>query len=107
MPLVRLRAPRAGKHTARGWGGVKNGRGYISLPETPYNPTIHSEPNGRLRVGLVIHEYAHALEMLKFYSTSHDARFTMILDNLLHETEKFWNTTSRSQVAQNVAAEKS
>lgn len=97
MPLVRLRSPRKGRHTARGWGGSKNGRAYVSLPETPYSGV--GLPNGFLRVGLVIHEYTHALEVLKFGNTSHDARFTMILDNLLHETEQYWFAK------QNMAAE--
>ena len=37
MPLVRLREPRAGKTKARGWGGMKGGRGYVSLPENAHD----------------------------------------------------------------------
>jgi hypothetical protein len=89
IPKVRLRRPRVGLTAARGWGGVKNGRGYMSLPETPMiNP---DKPYGRLRAGLVIHEYAHVVEMLKFRHSDHGARFTMILDELLFHTEKFWS----------------
>jgi len=88
-PFVRLRKPRAGQHKARGWGGVKNGRGYVSLPETPM--VNKANPYGRLRVGLVVHEYTHAAEMLKFGDTSHGARFTMLLDSLLFHTEKYWS----------------
>jgi hypothetical protein len=95
-PIVRLRKPIKGRHRARGWGGaktVKRGdstvrRGYVSLPITPY-PGV-GLPHGYLRVGLVIHEFTHAFEMLKFGSTSHDVRFTLFLDTLLQETESFW-----------------
>lgn len=96
-PKVRLRQPRAGKHTARGWGGTivdpKTGklRGYVSLPETPYDPARHRSPLGLLRVGLVLHEYAHAVEMLRHGRTNHEARFTMILDALLYDSEPLWN----------------
>jgi len=88
-PIVRLRKPRNGKG-ARGWGGMKKGRAYVSLPETPMQ--VHGSPYGRLRVGLVVHEYAHAVEMLKFGHSDHGARFTMILDELLFFTEQFWGT---------------
>jgi hypothetical protein len=91
IPKVRLRRPRVGLTAARGWGGVKNGRGYMSLPETPMiNP---DKPYGRLRAGLVIHEYAHVVEFLKFGRSDHGARFTMILDELLFHTEKFWSAS--------------
>lgn len=110
LPLVRFRAPRAGKYSARGWGGVKSvksisvssgkvesiRRGYVSLPKTPYSGIGH--PFGFLRVGLVIHEYAHAFEMLKFGKSNHGARFTMILDMLLHETELFWRRAEVNSV---------
>lgn len=92
LPIVRLRKPIKGRHTARGWGGVKTvksiRRGYVSLPETPMiDPRM---PYGFLRVGLVVHEYSHAFEMLKFRMSDHGLRFVMILDTLLHETESFW-----------------
>ena len=95
-PKVRLRAPRQGKMTQRGWGGVvkdaKTGqlRGYVSLPETPYDPARHKSPYGLLRIGLVLHEYAHAVEMLRHGKTNHEARFTMILDALLYDSESLW-----------------
>jgi hypothetical protein len=92
-PIVRLRAPMKGKKGARGWGGVKikDGirRGYISLPKTPMADP--KSPWGFLRIGLVCHEFAHALEMLKFCDTNHGIRFTVILDTLLAETEQFWS----------------
>lgn len=88
MPLVRLRKPRAGLKGARGWGGIKKGRGYVSLPEQPM--TNPDQPYGKLRVGLVVHEYAHAVEMLKFRQSNHGQRFTMILDSLLFHTERHW-----------------
>ena len=93
MPIVKLRAPRQGKVSARGWGGKKGERGYVSLPKTPYNPMTHSQPYGFLRIGLVCHEYAHAMEMLRFGTSDHGARFTMILNSLLHDTEQYWNRT--------------
>lgn len=92
MPILRLRAPIKGKHVARGWGGTKTKdgirRGYISLPKTPWHGFGY--PNGYLRIGLVCHEYAHAFEALKFGTTNHELRFTMILDTLLSETEQYW-----------------
>lgn len=92
MPIVRLRAPIAGKHKARGWGGVKTKdgirRGYISLPKTPM--IDQRNPYGMLRIGLVCHEFAHAFEVLKFNKSDHGLRFTMILDSLLLETEQYW-----------------
>ena len=97
-PIVKLRAPRVGKVGARGWGGIKQGRAYVSLPETPYDPRIHSQPFGRLRIGLVCHEYAHAVEMLRFGKSDHGPRFTMILDGLLFDTEQYWLPKS-SQIA--------
>ena len=91
MPIVKLRKPIRGKNTARGRGGMKRGRGYVSLP---INPMVDkTQPYGYLRVGLVVHEYAHAFEMLKFRQTSHGIRFTVILDSLLAETEQYWPTT--------------
>lgn len=95
-PRVRMRAPRAGKHVARGWGGAiktKSGtsRGYVSLPETPYDPLKDKTPFGKLRVGLVLHEYAHAVEVLRYGKTNHEPRFTLILDSLLYESEQFWS----------------
>lgn len=100
QPIVRLRKPRNGQIGARGWGGVKNGRGYVSLPAEPM--TDPDRPYGKLRVGLVIHEYAHAVEMLKFRHSDHGPRFTMILDELLFHTEQFWSTM---QVQSSNAAE--
>ena len=90
IPKVRLRKPRVGMSSARGWGGVKNGRGYMSLPITPM--TDFTKPYGRLRAGIVIHEYAHVVEFLKFGKSDHGPRFTMILDELLFHTENFWLT---------------
>lgn len=90
-PLVRMRKPRNGKfglRGARGWGGVKRGRAYVSLPIDPM--TDSKKPYGKLRIGLVCHEYAHAVEMLKFGSSDHGARFTMILDELLFHTAQYW-----------------
>jgi len=95
-PIVRLRKPRI-NGSARGWGGMKKGRGYVSLPVTPM--TDSSKPYGKLRIGLVVHEYAHAVEMLKFGHSDHGARFTMILDELLFFTEQFW-ATKRSIAAE-------
>jgi len=92
LPRVRLRKPRIGLQSARGWGGVKKGRGYMSLPETPMSDP--NKPYGRLRAGLVIHEYAHVVEFLKYGRSDHGARFTMILDELLFHTEKFWSVQS-------------
>ena len=92
-PLVRLRKPRNGQHGARGWGGIKKGRAYVSLPAEPM--TDAARPYGKLRVGLVIHEYAHAVEMLKFGHSDHGPRFTMILDELLFFTEQFWNKETK------------
>jgi hypothetical protein len=89
-PIVKLRAPRNGKLRARGWGGRKGERGYVSLPDTPYNPILHRHPFGTLRIGLVCHEYAHAVEMLRFGKSDHGPRFTMILDGLLFDTEQYW-----------------
>jgi len=95
MPIVRLRKPRVDQVRARGWGGVKIKagvrRGYVSLPITPLPANKSAYPYGYLRIGLVVHEYAHAFEVLKFNKTNHDVRFTMILDALLHETEHIWN----------------
>ncbi len=102
IPKVRLRKPRAGLQSARGWGGVKNGRGYMSLPADPM--TNPDKPYGRLRAGLVIHEYAHVVEYLKFGKSDHGARFTMILDELLFHTEKFWSA-NRSIDQIQIAAE--
>jgi hypothetical protein len=99
-PLVRLRKPRAGQTGSRGWGGIKKGRAYVSLPAHPM--TDITKPYGKLRVGLVCHEYAHAVEMLKFGKSDHGARFTMILDELLFHTEQFWTTM---QVQSSNAAE--
>jgi len=91
--------PRSGKHVARGRGGNRIekksdgtyvNRGYVSLPETPYNPMTDRTCIGKLRIGLVCHEYAHAIEMLRFGHSDHGPRFTMILDSLLFETEKYW-----------------
>jgi hypothetical protein len=106
-PYVKFRKPRIGKSGARGWGGRRpirdtSGRtiawrAYVSLPADEMKSG--SSPYGKLRVGLVCHEYAHAVEMLKFGKSDHGIRFTAILDELLYDTEQFWNTTSRSQVA--------
>ena len=93
MPKVRLRKPRVGKNTGRGWGGVKvqdgKWRGFVSLPDVVM--TDKSKPYGTLRIGLVCHEFAHAVEALKFKSTGHSPRFTAILDSLLFYTEQFWS----------------
>jgi len=106
MPLVRIRAPRKGKNTGRGWGGAKHSkdgsgnvtwRGYVSLPNVVMTNKAH--PYGTLRIGLVCHEYAHAVECLKFKSTGHSPRFTAILDSLLFATEQYW------QVRATIAAE--
>lgn len=100
MPKVELRKPRVGKIGARGWGGrtvakddkghFTGYRGYVSLPRDPMTPG--QSPYGKLRIGLVCHEYAHAVEMLRFGKSDHGARFTVILDELLFFTEQYWST---------------
>lgn len=109
-PLVKFRKPRAGKSRARGWGGRRavmneaqsfsHWRGYISLPETPCPKESVENPFGYLRVGLVLHEYAHALEILKFGDTNHGPRFTTILDKLVYDTQQYWNNPTAKLAAE-------
>lgn len=55
------------------------------LPESTYTPI------GYLRVGLVIHEFAHLVAYKMFKTYKHDRNFVIVLDSLL----KYWSDNIR------------
>lgn len=102
IPKVHFRRSKLGRKRSFSYTNTKTGQKTLRLPheEMIYNPSVHKSPTGRLRVGVVIHEYAHLLTVKK--TDNHGHLFTSVLDQLLYETEKFWQDRTPEQFKNNV-----
>lgn len=92
-PVIKFRRDKRG--FKRSWARSKpNGMKRLCLPHEDliYNPITCRNPNGYLRVGVVIHEYAHLLTMKS--GELHGRAFVIVLDQLLFETETYWKAYS-------------
>lgn len=81
QPLYHWRTgkPRKRRALVRDAAGAIVYQSSISLPRRPYDP----QTGGGLRVGLVLHECAHAIDYSRRKRSPHDATFTAILDGLI------------------------
>ena len=69
---------------ARGHGGLLRGHPYMSLPTTP--STKGHNPVGYLRLGLVLHEFAHVLhQRAGGRGRPHGKEYILYLDQLVRE----------------------
>lgn len=76
----------------RSWARInlKTGRKIICLPHEKLMLTPeHVNPAGKLRVGVVVHEFCHLLTWRK--SDAHGRLFTITFDELLYKTEQYWS----------------